>query len=464
MPIQQLDLGRGIDFNPLGTIGRLASQRKTEALQTEESGLTIEKLRADIAKAKQQASEDVAVKQIVSQGGDPQAVYQKLLSVNPDKARAYLTSAQADIDAQRAEDIKNLELMQGQSGGTVPVRAPAAQPMAIPSTLDGSGATQTPPAEVLPDQSIPKPLPSMQVHGRTGTLTVTPQSAEQRTAVAEQAAAFKARQETAAKIAEQQAAESGRAADAQSKTVETGDGVFQWNPATKKYDIRVGDSKAKSTKALQSKDVVLKNGSRAMVNFDPQGGKYTDAGGNDVSAQIAGDYHVPQQPSVAIVQSVDDQGNKVTKLVPKVAGTEFAAAPTAQEQNRRDQAAIIQREVDRISKMIDANPNAVGPIMGRLAKGEAVLGTISPEAKALGTALGSFVALQPVLHGFRGGGQTVDHFVGVLGDQHLNAAALKASLEQIKALAADIEHGKVQEEPAGTAAPAKTVKFSDLPK
>jgi len=98
--------------------------------------------------------------------------------------------------------------------------------------------------------------------------------------------------------------------------------------------------------------------------------------------------------------------------------------------------------------MIDKTPNAVGPIMGRLARGETVIGNVSPEAKALGTALGSFEALQPILHGFRGGGQTVEHFHSVLGDQRLNAAALKASINEIKALAANIKGGKAVEETA----------------
>ncbi len=158
-------------------------------------------------------------------------------------------------------------------------------------------------------------------------------------------------------------------------------------------------------------------------------------------------------PQTVVIQTTDDNGNKVTKIVPKVAGSEFRAAPTAQEQNRQAQADIVERQVDHIVKLIDASPNAVGPILGRLAKGETVVGTVSPEAKALATALGSLVALQPILHGYRGGGQTSDHFTSIIGDQHLNAAALKASLAEIRGLAADIRKGNFEEPASGAKTP-----------
>lgn len=164
----------------------------------------------------------------------------------------------------------------------------------------------------------------------------------------------------------------------------------------------------------------------------------------------------PGAPATILIHTVDENGNPVQKVVPKVAGATFGAAPTAQTQNRREQADIILREADRIIGLIDKTPNAVGPVVGRLALGQTVIGTVAPEAKALGTALGSFEALQPILHGFRGGGQTVEHFHSVLGDQTLNAAALKASLLQIKALASDIRGGKAVEEGA---APSTGWKF-----
>jgi hypothetical protein len=146
-------------------------------------------------------------------------------------------------------------------------------------------------------------------------------------------------------------------------------------------------------------------------------------------------------PATVVIQTQDDQGNKVTKIVPKVAGATYSGAPTAQESNRRDQADIVERQVDHVMALIDKTPDAVGPILGRLAKGETVVGNVAPEAKALATALGSLEALQPILHGYRGGSQTMDHFHSIIGDQALNAAALKASLKEIKALAADIRSG-----------------------
>ncbi len=157
-----------------------------------------------------------------------------------------------------------------------------------------------------------------------------------------------------------------------------------------------------------------------------------------------------------VINSVDEEGNKKIRIVPKVAGGEYAAAPTAQEQNRRDQADIVQRQVDHVISLIDAHPENVGPILGRLARGETVLGVVSPESKALATALGSLVALQPILHGYRGGSQTTDHFQAVIGDQKLNAAALKASLNEIKALASDIRTGGSEPVGGGTVTPQQS--------
>lgn len=168
--------------------------------------------------------------------------------------------------------------------------------------------------------------------------------------------------------------------------------------------------------------------------------------------------------ATVVIQTVDDNGNKVTKIVPKVAGSTFSGAPTAQEQNRRDQADIVERQVDHVMELIDKAPNAVGPILGRLARGETVVGTVAPEAKALATALGSLEALQPILHGYRGGSQTMDHFHSIIGDQSLNAAALKASLKEIKALAADIRKGDSTPPPAGNIDNVLDKLFGPAPK
>lgn len=168
----------------------------------------------------------------------------------------------------------------------------------------------------------------------------------------------------------------------------------------------------------------------------------------------------PTGAGVQLIQTTDANGNPIQQFVPKVAGAPIAAAPTAQEKNRVYQASLVSQYADRILAMIDRNPQAVGPIAGRIARGETVLGIVSPEAKDLGTALGSFTALQPILHGFRGGGQTVDHFQSVIGDQRLNAEALKASIREIKALAEGIRTGKIAVDdtgtPAGSPAPFQT--------
>lgn len=191
---------------------------------------------------------------------------------------------------------------------------------------------------------------------------------------------------------------------------------------------------------------VMVRGQAAPHNIDPNSPE-------GIAAAVAKSQQGYHAPAVQLVQTADDQGNKVQKFVPKVAGDAMAAAPTAQEQNRRNQASIVSQDADRIIALIERNPNAVGPILGRLARGETVVGIVAPEAKQLATALGSFEALQPILHGFRGGGQTMDHFHSVIGDQRLNAEALKASIREIKALAEGIKTGKIPIDDSGVTAP-----------
>ena len=154
-------------------------------------------------------------------------------------------------------------------------------------------------------------------------------------------------------------------------------------------------------------------------------------------------------PPMRLIQTVDENNNPIQKFVPEEEGASYAVKPPAVMQTRQNQASIIEREADAITSMIDAHPEVAGPIWGRITKGEAGLGTVGDAGKALQTRLGSFSALQPILHGFRGGGQTVEHFDKIIGDQSLNPSALKASLAQIKALATDIRTGKAPEEATG---------------
>lgn len=215
MPIQQLDVSRALDVQaPLATMGQLAQQQSREkaesALRLQEGALTVEKMRADIQKAKQQADEDVQIKQIVAQGGDPQAVYQKLLAVNPDKARAYLTNAQADMAGARTEAIERAKMLQGQETPPSPVGAP--------------GQMQTPPSAEQPPRTVAgvqvaapvaqnapiaagymgnEQIPPVEVPGVYGpATTLQPQSARQLTLRDRAKAQFDADLAMRAKIAE----------------------------------------------------------------------------------------------------------------------------------------------------------------------------------------------------------------------------------------------------------------------
>ncbi len=202
-------------------------------------------------------------------------------------------------------------------------------------------------------------------------------------------------------------------------TIDTDKGIMQWNPETKRFDIPAGNKAAPKA--------------------------------------------APAQPR--LITTVDEKGRKVQKFVTPQTGASYTAGPTAQEENRRDQARIVNNYADHVMAMIDQNPKSVGPILGRIARGEIAVGSAPPEVQALHTALMSFEALQPILHGFRGGSQTVDHFHAAIGSQSTNAAALKASLTEIKSLAQQIESGMepgLDTVPAASSSGRKVIKFEDL--
>lgn len=75
--------------------------------------------------------------------------------------------------------------------------------------------------------------------------------------------------------------------------------------------------------------------------------------------------------------------------------------PSGQAQSRGSAAQAAMDVLPELEKQIRSNAAQLGPIMGRLAKGEIKIGDVDPSIAKLYSALTSFYALNPAIHGFR---------------------------------------------------------------
>jgi hypothetical protein len=107
--------------------------------------------------------------------------------------------------------------------------------------------------------------------------------------------------------------------------------------------------------------------------------------------------------ATVVVQTVDKDGNPITKIVPKVAGSEFAAKPSATTQSRGDSALAVQQTgEDIIAKLSDPNVAAmVGPQMGRYNSLREFIGDPPPELSELAGAIESYALANMGVHGMR---------------------------------------------------------------
>ena len=73
----------------------------------------------------------------------------------------------------------------------------------------------------------------------------------------------------------------------------------------------------------------------------------------------------------------------------------------------------------------------MGPIVGRIAKGEIALGNVDPEVQKFYAQLESFYSLQPAIHGFRNA-EFVKDFNTFVGNLSTNPDSVIAGLEGLK--------------------------------
>ena len=81
-----------------------------------------------------------------------------------------------------------------------------------------------------------------------------------------------------------------------------------------------------------------------------------------------------RQPETIKIQTVDDQGNAVWKIVPKTAGSEFAASPTTDQRNREaatGRAAPVLKSIADLSERINTGQGVAAKITGAVERAKA---------------------------------------------------------------------------------------------
>lgn len=97
-------------------------------------------------------------------------------------------------------------------------------------------------------------------------------------------------------------------------------------------------------------------------------------------------YHPPQQTATVTIQTVDDKGNPVTRVVPKseALGQSYAKPESAQaaEHTRTNKETL--DTLNQLDQAIDGAKDLIGPGMGRVSNLEQMAGSADPRIQALG--------------------------------------------------------------------------------
>lgn len=186
---------------------------------------------------------------------------------------------------------------------------------------------------------------------------------------------------------------------AEAKTIETDQGIMQWNPQTQRYDIPVGQAPGKQTENTH----VLPDGTVVAVHNDPKTGKSTaevlyqgkpsEKPGHVIQREVGGKLHnilidaetgkdrmdlgetrQPNAPSNDHGVTMIGKDGKVYRLepgqtVPEGAQTPTQAGsvntPTTQQRNVASQAQLVHEQTPYMLSEIDRLKDKLGPMQGR---------------------------------------------------------------------------------------------------
>lgn len=288
--------------------------------------------------------------------------------------------------------------------------------------------------------------------------------------------------------------------------IETGQGLMQWNPDTKRYDIFAGPSKESKPAAshFETRWIQGPDGKPQAANFNSGTGKYTDLAGNEIQnpvpvekapgAEKPTSGMVGGKPTFALydpekgwIDSETKQSIPNFQPPPNFAETgmfepQVVIAPSGQPQtmvfNKRTgrmepaqvpgggtmlapgaiggqqyQANVINNAGDALIEEIGANKGKFGNMQAIFNSAFLRTPIADPTSARLAAELASFAALQPKLHGFRGQ-QAMDEFERMIGGLPKNPDALIESIRGIQNTAGMVEGSPRQR---GSAAAAGSV-------
>lgn len=105
--------------------------------------------------------------------------------------------------------------------------------------------------------------------------------------------------------------------------------------------------------------------------------------------------------------------------------------PSGQAQSRGSAAQAALDVLPDLQQQIQENAEELGPIMGRIQRGEIALGDVDPKIAKLYSTMQSFYAMQPAIHGFRNA-EFVKDFNTFVGGLERDPEATLAGLEGLK--------------------------------
>jgi len=114
----------------------------------------------------------------------------------------------------------------------------------------------------------------------------------------------------------------------------------------------------------------------------------------------------------------------------KIKEQEFVK-PSGQSQSRGSAAQAVLDLIPDLKNLVNEHRADMGPIMGRINRGELEIGNVDPEIAKLYSAMKSFYALQPAVHGFKNA-EFVKDFEHALGTLERNPDAFISGMEGLR--------------------------------
>lgn len=162
-----------------------------------------------------------------------------------------------------------------------------------------------------------------------------------------------------------------------------------------------------------------------------------------------------------VIQTTDAQGNPVSKIVPKVAGAEYATQATAPTRSMRETAPKVIDLTNKIDAEIDAVSGQLGPGSGRWSEFWAgKVGTDNPKFVTLKTDDKLLSSLLVKMHiGARGAQQIVQQFRDMVNEGKQSPANLHAAVAAVRDYATSVQHPTGAEGGPTTAPPKNADEF-----